>query len=335
MTVDRSRKYYLLLGAGFSRNWGGWLASELFEFLISDPRIRSNGEVLERLWIEQTEQGGGGFEGALDYFQRQYAASRNSEDLSRLLLLQDASVDALRTMDKHLLPDGEMPSFNISKFRQGGVVDFLSKFHAIFTLNQDTLLERRYVATESAALESRSNWAGTILPGISVPRDWGLPFETPGFVTVKDVPMPKVQDRFQPLLKLHGSWNWKNSDSTGMIILGGAKASAIERAPLLKSYSDYFASQLQNTRSRLMVIGYGFRDQHINSVIEHAVRAGLELFVVDPLGHSAVLGGKVGPKGQRTVLESALIGASRRSLTSIFGGDLVESQKIDQFFGPS
>jgi hypothetical protein len=29
----------LLLGAGFSRNWGGWLASEAFEYLLGCPQV--------------------------------------------------------------------------------------------------------------------------------------------------------------------------------------------------------------------------------------------------------------------------------------------------------
>jgi hypothetical protein len=31
--------HYLLTGAGFSRNWGGWLANEAFEHLLGAPEI--------------------------------------------------------------------------------------------------------------------------------------------------------------------------------------------------------------------------------------------------------------------------------------------------------
>jgi len=31
--------FILLTGAGFSRNWGGWLADEAFEYLIGCPEI--------------------------------------------------------------------------------------------------------------------------------------------------------------------------------------------------------------------------------------------------------------------------------------------------------
>ena len=29
--------FILRTGAGFSRNWGGWLASETFEYLLGSP----------------------------------------------------------------------------------------------------------------------------------------------------------------------------------------------------------------------------------------------------------------------------------------------------------
>jgi hypothetical protein len=31
--------YILLTGAGFSRNWGGWLANEAFEYLLGCSEI--------------------------------------------------------------------------------------------------------------------------------------------------------------------------------------------------------------------------------------------------------------------------------------------------------
>ena len=31
--------HILLLGAGFGRNWGGWLAGEVFEYLIGCPEV--------------------------------------------------------------------------------------------------------------------------------------------------------------------------------------------------------------------------------------------------------------------------------------------------------
>ena len=60
-------KCYLLTGAGLSRNRGGWLASEAFEYLLGDPSVPSDTELKVLLWKDQAA---GGFEAALDELQR-------------------------------------------------------------------------------------------------------------------------------------------------------------------------------------------------------------------------------------------------------------------------
>src|SRR5258708_39758664 len=59
-------KHILLLGAGFSRNWGGWLASEVFEYLLGCPEVRKNQHLRRALWKSKDE---GGFEQALSLVQ--------------------------------------------------------------------------------------------------------------------------------------------------------------------------------------------------------------------------------------------------------------------------
>jgi hypothetical protein len=60
--------HILLLGAGFSRNWGGWLASEAFEYLLGCPDISRNDYLRRLLWRHQPT---GGFEDALTVLQYQ------------------------------------------------------------------------------------------------------------------------------------------------------------------------------------------------------------------------------------------------------------------------
>ena len=57
-----SAKQYLLLGAGFSRNWGGWLAAEADEYLLGHPKIDK--PVRDILWKYRRK---GGFEAALGH----------------------------------------------------------------------------------------------------------------------------------------------------------------------------------------------------------------------------------------------------------------------------
>jgi hypothetical protein len=68
------------------------------------------------------------------------------------------------------------------------------------------------------------------------------------------------------------------------MILGGGKARAIERYPVLKWYAQVFAQCLSEPDARLMIIGYGFLDQHINDVLTQAIERGLQIFVIDQLG---------------------------------------------------
>jgi hypothetical protein len=42
--------HYLLTGAGFSANWGGWVASEAFENLLGTPEIMADPNLRDLLW---------------------------------------------------------------------------------------------------------------------------------------------------------------------------------------------------------------------------------------------------------------------------------------------
>lgn len=43
-------QHYLLTGAGFSANWGGWVASEAFEYLLGCPEILADDRLRDLLW---------------------------------------------------------------------------------------------------------------------------------------------------------------------------------------------------------------------------------------------------------------------------------------------
>jgi hypothetical protein len=123
-----------------------------------------------------------------------------------------------------------------------------------------------------------------------------------------------------------------------MLIMGGNKAININLYPVLRWYSQKFSEYLLRPRSRLMVIGYSFSDAHINkAIIDAADRGNLELFIVDPQGVDVLdkqlrhaMMRAAGPL--MTSLNPHIIGASRRSLNSIFGNDRVEFSKVMRFF---
>ena len=86
-----------------------------------------------------------------------------------------------------------------------------------------------------------------------------------------------------------------------------------------------------------MIIGYSFSGT-INDAIASAVdRGALKLFIIDPLGMDVL--NKQNPRAAIKIqdpylekLSPHIIGASRRPLTAIFGGDVVEHAKIAKFF---
>jgi hypothetical protein len=55
----------LLTGAGFTRNWGGWLANEAFEYVLGREEVCN--ELRERLWKDKLD--GQGFEDTLAKLQ--------------------------------------------------------------------------------------------------------------------------------------------------------------------------------------------------------------------------------------------------------------------------
>ena len=74
----------LLLGAGFSKNWGAPIAREFFQSLIADPEMRANEQIHNLLWRNRSN-----FEHALAQLQHNYRQNQQ-ENREPLLLMQRA-----------------------------------------------------------------------------------------------------------------------------------------------------------------------------------------------------------------------------------------------------
>lgn len=205
---------------------------------------------------------------------------------------------------------------------------FLAKFCAIFTLNQDLLLERHYQYSGQHPYCEHSSFQGKYDVDIL-----GMELTTPNETDVlKCEWQPKSKDKFkvsschQPYFKLHGSSNWKDNQRK-MLIMGGNKEGAIESHEVLKWYYEQFKEYLKKPDTRLMVIGYSFNDEHINNaLIEAAKDNQLKLFVIDPAGTEVI-------SKCNNELEKAIIGASRRPMSEIFGSNTsIEYDKVMKFF---
>jgi hypothetical protein len=324
-------KHILLLGAGFSRNWGGWLASEAFEYLLGHPNIMTNDTLKKILWNKQSH---GGFEEALAELQNN-AFSNSLHDKDNLKLLESAILDMFNEMNnafsKIIDWDLQGPNKSIGK----SINDFLKKFDAIYTLNQDLLLEYHYIGLSQGYLSDIKIHTNQSNP-YSPTHDWAVSKLIPETV-FKDIhPNP------QPIYKLHGSSNWVDDDGNPLLILGGNKQNAIYKLPILEFYQEQFKNDLCSPNARLMVIGYGFGDQHINELIQSSKESGLKIFNINPDGAEQMRkqnrtrdSGQIPvPSELEPLFQDMIMGASRRNLKEIFGGDALEYSKVHRFFNP-
>jgi len=225
--------------------------------------------------------------------------------------------------------------FRMPPFVQYMVVTFLAQFDAIFTLNQDTLLELHYLGDRPGG-----KYGACRIPGVKP-----LSAATSGTLHDKIAPQQpdpanfKLQPSIQPYIKLHGSCNWNDGTSGGRIlIMGGQKAISIDQFPILSWYHRLFHEFLLRPDARLMVIGYSFSDAHINKAIGEGVDNGLKLFIIGPSGVDVLDKRQKEPVGRPSrdeymaKLAPNIIGASRRPLTSIFNDDVVEHGRVMKFF---
>lgn len=303
--------HFLLVGAGFTRNWGGPLSDELTGSLLGDLHDDPDlARVLRK----------GPFEEAFQGFQRPASDSQRR--------FQDAVTNVFTRLNKTLLE----VTFEFSQYVEFSVKGFLAKFDAIFSLNQDLLLEIHYRPNFTQA----GKWSGVVVPGMQARAlegqdHYGAFAEY--WVPTGTFDLPR---NMQPFVKLHGSTNWHTTAHEKMLIMGNAKTGAIQKFDVLGRYHDFFASSLKQPNAKLMVIGYSFQDEHINKVIvEASDRHGLGTYLVDLRGRDVLPDPKMANaqiKAPRALEGIKLIGELRRPLSTVFSGDKFAHQELMRFF---
>lgn len=314
----------LLTGAGFSKNWGGLVASEFFSRLLKE----NLGDRARELLFKYRRMGG--FELAISLLQAAHKQELSAETKKRLDDLSSAVVGIFNSMNNYFL---YLPQFEFQNEVRYMVRGFLERFDVIFTLNQDGLLEAQYFPGFVGG-----RWSGYCLPGT---RPSGPPPHVQGTreeriaVRMPDADNSRLEPRMQPYIKLHGSVNWMIDDRSGrLLIMGGEKASSITQHPLLTRYHQIFEEHLERAGARLMIIGYGFNDGHINEAIGDAAAKGLKIFIVDPRGIDVFdkNEGLGEPDAYSMKLRPSIIEESTKPLTATFGADHGEHAHLSSFF---
>jgi len=281
----------LLLGAGFSKNWDGWLAKEFYGDLLNRKQIEASFELTHLLRDHKTK---GGFESVLEYLQRQCELSYSAKSKEMLDQFQAAVLETLADMNKGFVNQG---AFQFELPQKGGIIErdatvsnFMAGFDAIFTVNQDLLLEMHYLDVNVSA-HSMNRFTKAYMPAMHempdpgrILKDWLKVRWKPA---AAEVGKP-LAARMQPYVKLHGSAGWLDANNEPILVMGGNKAGMIATSGILQWYLQLFEEFLSRTATRLVVIGYGFGDQHINEAICAAGSGELKMSIIDPLGEDVI-----------------------------------------------
>lgn len=308
MNINCNRNI-LLLGAGFTKNFGGLLADEMWAEIFHHKKVQEQPRI-KRKMLED-----------LDYESSYYSILKsNSFTDDEKTAMVEATKSAYAHIDNILKQRFEHRQSsewenNIDKL----LYDFSKsdKHSFIFTLNQDLFIERFYQNPSSSSL-----YANAILsiPGIKVRSNWFMnrtgflkyhSERTESIVTTKEeidqyynlkpedfhrLPSKDDLDNMLKignnsllndgnyfLIKLHGSYDWISSSGNSAMVIGRGKNKKIKNEPLLNYYFDIFKEVLSQNGHRLLIIGYGFGDKHINHEISKAVKnCGLEIYVLSP-----------------------------------------------------
>jgi len=267
---------YILTGAGFTANWGGWPADKLLSSLLSSNAIKTNQDL--RLFLSKTNNQN--FESILDEL-RKLAEDDPKQWKDKLRILEGAIIEDFKEMEQDYARAQSSYNHDIENlFAQGNI---------IFTLNQDLLLERYFTSLARQCFH----------PGLK-PRGHPQTFYGANYQQMiawdmggdeiqiydenrlKDFNSSKRSSTSIPYIKLHGSINWRDQSSGTLMIMGANKEDQIAKHALTKKYFEIFKQSLNIPNSHLLVIGYSFSDRHVNEIIFDAMlNSRLKLFIWD------------------------------------------------------
>jgi hypothetical protein len=310
-------KCTILTGAGWTRNWGGQLAGEVWQYLVGNRAIQQRACVRELL-VEE-----GSFEAAAGKLQIAPFNAVDRQTFERTLM------DTFVAMDAEVARPDHDPWINLYK-----VQDLLFRFWGqrgdrvnagyFFTLNQD-LWPERYLYNQQVM-----GAAAPALPGLQGRANQRL-FEADLGRYNEAFLMQPVSNGVTPLqlrgafnvIKLHGSFNWRTPDGRNAMIIGTEKSAQIAAFQLLTEYWQIFRAVLQAGDVRLMVVGYGFRDEHVNAAIADAVENhGLRVFIWDTISN-LMEHVRAAPHGVR--IWKGVLSTANRSMAEVFPSNQAET----------
>lgn len=271
-------KYVLLTGAGFTKDFGGFLANEMHEKLLNHPNLRDTKRIRKLL---------------LDDFDYESVYSKvmdtNYTDEEKEAL-SNAMFDVYTMMDDttkdYCHNDHESRGIGWPGVH-AGILSVCTResgkkgYH--FTTNQDIFLER-HTGRRSGYVERIGGNQIGLGPRARLERSHYVQLPTEEQIEQRERQFDSSGDL--QYIKLHGSLGWLSAKGGSTMVFGKAKLEDIEDEPVLKTYyHTIFKGVLSQGNCHLIVVGYSFGDDHINNVVvEAAQNHGLGLYIFTPSG---------------------------------------------------
>jgi len=276
-------KHVLLTGAGFTYNYGGFLANRMWSEIHNRYLKLADNLEVEKLKSKVKREFN--YE---DLYEDVLRSSEFSEDEKSLFF--KAVLGAYEALDD-VIREFRQAFYSSDILDLNRLRDFFEKLSGkpkergfIFTLNQDLFIERY----------CHGGNIGPSLPGLQVENKRfaskeSRPLQEIGYVKIaqndnKGYQMVDFKNQSKLFyVKLHGSYDWRDDDNQEILIIGTNKPHRISSNPILSWYFRLFKEVLSLPNMKLMVIGYGFRDKHINETIAKAAKeSNLKIFILNP-----------------------------------------------------
>lgn len=267
------KKSILFTGAGFSKNFGGLLAREMWSKIFAHSQLKSLPKI-RKLLQENFD------------FEEVYSLVINKPEYSEEKdLFQKVIYESYTDMDR-TLQNYKPVSQEFYKIK-----DLINLFTGSaggeagmhFTLNQDLFLERQThcKALGLGGLDFKPYWESIDSGRIDPYKLFALPTED--WLEKYQKTHLSTWSNFN-YIKLHGSLGWISSDGRTQMVLGTNKRLDIDKEPLLKWYFKLFEEALYKPGIKILCIGYGFSDTHINDIFLKAIELhdDFELFIISP-----------------------------------------------------
>jgi hypothetical protein len=247
-------KKVLLTGAGFTKDFGGYLAGEMWSFIFNSRSLNSYPRIKDLLRDDFSYES----------VYHEVIEGNEYETAEREAI--KAVVVAYDRLNENIIGYMQRKVSGTAKANSVSLSAFIDEFRGgsnetgfFFTLNQDMFVEMhcRYngpIPTPGIPLQDIS------YTGLSQSAIQRMPDEKTLFNDNGDLRTNSLKSSKFNYIKLHGSYHWRDSDGNNCMVIGKKKTEEISKEPLLKYYSDLFEEVLSSGGAELFVIGYGFAD---------------------------------------------------------------------------